>query len=109
MRSLLTTLIVLFVSASSVAADRSTPPDSVADDYAEFLRAYKSGFLHWLQTEAAGKKESRAKFGEFFVTLAQGEPRDFQVAVEEFYGSPLSSKDVDKNDLEGQFLKFVSK
>lgn len=93
----------------SVAADRATPPDSVADDYSEFLRAYKSGFLYWLQTQAAGKKESRAKFGEFLVTLAQGTPKDFESAIEEFYGAPLSSKEVDKNDLEGRFLKFVSK
>ncbi len=91
------------------AAGRPAPPPEVLDDFIEFLRAYKSGFLFWLQTESEGKKKSEARFAEFLASLAQGEPKDFEQAVVDFYGVPLSTTDVGKEDLEGRFLKFVSK
>ena len=88
---------------------RSDPPVGVRDDYLEFLRAYKSGFLHWLRTQEAGKKKSAPRFAEFVGGLAQGEPREFEKALLDFYGMPLSSTEVGKEDLEGRFLKSVSK
>lgn len=86
-----------------------TPPPGVYDDYLEFLRAYKSGFLFWMQTQIDGKKKSPARFAEFLAELSRGEPKDFEQAIKDFYGMPLSSTELGKEDLEGRFLKFLSK
>ncbi len=93
----------------SPSAGRAAPPDAFFDDYVEFLRAYKSGFLFWLRTQVEGKSKSKARFGEFLASLAHGDEVEFEQAVLDFYGVPLSSKEVGKDDLEGRFLKFISK
>ncbi len=92
----------------------STNADLPADtlpDFSELVRAYKSAFLFWLQTEAAGsKKKSAAAFGAFLAKLSvAGEGGGFSKALEEIYGMPLSDPELGSKCLERRFLKWISK
>ncbi|MCY2961498.1 MAG: hypothetical protein NTY35_15150 [Planctomycetota bacterium] len=96
----------------SAAAETKPPPADFNGDWAEFLRAYKSGFIHWLQTVAGGnEKVSRERFATLLRKLADPNlTTDFEAVFQEVYqGAPLSNADVDKNCLEGQFLRWLPK
>ena len=96
----------------SAAAETKPPPSEFNGDWSEFLRAYKSGFIHFLQTAAAGpEKVSRERFATLLRKLADPNlTTDFEAVFQEVYeGSPLSNADVDKNCLEGQFLRWLPK
>jgi len=96
----------------SAAAETKPPPKEFSGDWAEFLRAYKSGFIYWLQTAAAGnEKVSRERFATLLRKLADPNlTTDFEAVFQEVYeGAPLSNADVDKNCLEGQFLRWLPK
>lgn len=96
----------------SAAAETKPPPSQFNGDWAEFLRAYKSGFIHWLQTAAGGnEKVSREKFATLLRKLADPNlTTDFEGVFQEVYGgAPLSNPEVDKNCLEGQFLRWLPK
>ncbi|MBL8862999.1 MAG: hypothetical protein JNK02_13460 [Planctomycetes bacterium] len=96
----------------SAAAETKAPPAQFTGDWTEFLRAYKSGFIHWLQTAAAGsEKASRERFATLLRRLADPNlSSDFEAVFQEVYeGAPLSNPDVDKNCLEGQFLRWLPK
>lgn len=96
----------------SAAAETKPPPAEFNGDWAEFLRAYKSGFIHFLQTAAAGnEKVSRERFATLLRKLADPNlTTDFEAVFQEVYaGAPLSNADVDKNCLEGQFLRWLPK
>jgi hypothetical protein len=96
----------------SAAAETKPPPSTFTSDWNEFLRAYKSGFIHWLQTAAAGnEKVSRERFAVLMRKLADPNlSSDFEAVFQEVYeGAPLSNPDVDKNCLEGQFLRWLPK
>lgn len=96
----------------SAAAETKPPPSEFNGDWAEFLRAYKSGFIYWMQTAAAGnEKVSRERFATLLRKLAEPNlTSDFEAVFQEVYeGSPLSNADVDKNCLEGQFLRWLPK
>lgn len=96
----------------SAAAETKPPPSQFNGDWSEFLRAYKSGFIHWLQTAAVGnEKVSRERFATLLRKLADPNlTTDFEAVFQEVYdGAPLSNPDVDKNCLEGQFLRWLSK
>lgn len=96
----------------SAAAATAPPPAEFAGDFAEFLRAYKSAFIHWLQTRATGnEKSSREAFAKLLGRL--GDPNlagDFEAVFAELYEKkPLSNAECDKDALEGQFLLWLQK
>ncbi len=85
-------------------------PKSFTADYLEFFRGYKSAFVHWLSEEAAGRRESGAKWGELLTALAsKPADKDFESVVEEVYGLPLSAADDEVESLEWAFLEWLSK
>jgi hypothetical protein len=93
------------------AGERSAPPSAFQGEYQEFLRAYRSAFLYWLQTEAAGKEDaSRAAFAALLGELAGAASSDaMDAAFTRIYEAPLSNEEADKDCLEGQFLRWLSK
>jgi hypothetical protein len=85
-------------------------PGAFTADYLEFYRGYKSAFVHWLTTEAAGRKESAEKWSELLVALAsKPADKEFEAVVEEVYGVPLSAADDETDSLEWAFLAWLSK
>jgi hypothetical protein len=97
-----------FLGGSAVAV--ALPPESFRADYYEFLRAYKSGFIHWLQTAAVGpEKASRERFAQLLRKLADPNlSAGFEAVFQEVYeGLPLSNADADKDCLEGRFLRWL--
>lgn len=93
----------------AAAGERVAAPRAVHADWLELVRSYKSAFLFWLQTEAEGAKKSPELFGELLVKLAHAEPQEFESVVREVYGGrPLSSKELSKEDLEGDFLRWLA-
>jgi hypothetical protein len=107
-------------------------PPSFELDHAEFLRAYRCAFLHWLQHESAGD-QSRAKFASLLAQLvaqrpgpqeeereawdddrgAQGAPdetapAEFPALVERIWGVPLSGERIEPTNLEGRFLAWLA-
>lgn len=93
----------------------ATPPSPAAKfqgDFAEFLRAYKSAFIYWLQTKSQGpEKPSREKFAVLLKKLADPNlAADFEAVFKEVYeGASLSGPEGDKESLEGKFLQWLSK
>jgi hypothetical protein len=94
------------------AAKGKTPvPEKFLGDYLEFHRAYRSGFLHWLQEHGAGnaKAANAAKFAELVRRLcAPKDGQDFEGVCRELYGVPLSGTDPGIDSLEGRFLVWVA-
>ncbi|MFT5285227.1 MAG: hypothetical protein ACI8TQ_001389 [Planctomycetota bacterium] len=94
----------------TAALNNQPPEQKFMGDYQEFFRAYKSGFLWWLQTEAAGSKKRCAKV---FTQLLQERSLDPVVSFEELllkiYESPLSEERPGNKSLEGQFLLWLTK
>ncbi|MCB9916033.1 MAG: hypothetical protein H6828_12965 [Planctomycetes bacterium] len=86
-------------------------PDGAGPDFSELLRAYKSAFLFWLQTEAmSSKKDSAAAYGRLLTQIAVGgEGGGFSTVVREVYGLPLSDPEVGGDCLEGRFLRWLSR
>ena len=92
------------------AAGDKKIPDAYQGDFAECLRAYKSAFLWWLQTQAGGEmKKSREKFAQFLCKLADpATGTEFEPVFPQIYeGSVLSNVECDKNSLEGRFLIWL--
>ncbi|MCA8981329.1 MAG: hypothetical protein KDC14_14960, partial [Planctomycetes bacterium] len=87
------------------------PPKGLAEDQAEFLRAYRVAFIHWLREAGAGsKKASQAKFAEWLRELdSRAAIEDFEASLVTVYGVPLSSAELGKESLEGRFLLWLSK
>jgi hypothetical protein len=89
------------------------PPEAFLGDFAEFLRAYRSAFLYWLEQKAEKRSsDSRQKFGELLHEMATSE-----LALDEqflaVYGVPLSAGGaealLEQECLEGRFLLWLSK
>jgi hypothetical protein len=96
----------------TVAAETQPPPPQFRGDWAEFLRAYKSAFIFWLQTAAGGSaKASKERFATLMRKLADPNlSADFEAVFQEVYeGAPLSEPEVGKDSLEGQFLRWLAK
>ena len=92
----------------AAARGREQPPAAFMSDYLEFFRAYKSAFVHWLRSAAAGdEEESAAAFRELAQRVAAG--KGFEAALEEVYGAPLSAPDPKADALEGRFLEWLGK
>ena len=102
-----------FIGAASAATQ--APPAQYLGDFAEFIRAYKCGFIHWLKSASEGSpKKSGAAFGSLLVSLAtpapEGQTFDFEaVFAKHFGGDKLSTEPLTKDTLEGRFLIWLSK
>lgn len=94
------------------AADISDLQEMYLGDRDEFLRSYRTGFLHWLRTASMGKaKESAPRFAEWLHTLADPlEGEDFEAMTQRVFGDvPLSDEESSKETLEGCFLAWIQK
>lgn len=87
------------------------PPKGLEEDQAEFLRAYRVAFVHWLREAGAGsKKASHEKFAVWLRELdTRSSIEDFESSLQTVYGVPLSSAELGKESLEGQFLLWLNK
>jgi hypothetical protein len=98
------------LGAAAAAADRPAPPPAFQGEYAEFLRAYKTAFVHWLRTEVV-RKDSEERFARLLQHLA--DPRgddDFEGAFRRVYDDrALSSAELDEGTLEGAFLTWLAR
>lgn len=93
------------------AAAFVAPPEAFRGDFDELMRAYKSAFLHWLQTKAAGnEKMSREKFATLLAKLSDpNQVTGFEAVFADAYGAPLSDPEAGKDCLEGRFLAWLAK
>jgi len=95
----------------TAAEGKELPPLEFLDDYEDFFRAYRSGFVHWLQNEAGSSEtESRTKFSELIAAHARrplGSPLDD--VVKEVYGVPLSAENGDQDSMEWRYLGWLAK
>jgi hypothetical protein len=94
------------------AASSGAIPESFAGDFDELLRAYKSAFIFWLQSEAGGgTKTSKEKFASLLKRLADpAQEGDFETAFSAIYdGAPLSDAQASTASLEGKFLAWLQK
>ncbi|MEM6567460.1 MAG: hypothetical protein AAF957_03565 [Planctomycetota bacterium] len=99
-----------FLGTPAVGKDEL--PESFYGDRLEFFRSYRTGFVFWLQTQGLrSKSKARAAFADFLRQLAQADDNaeSLETVIQEVYGSPLSADQTSKDDLEGQFLKWLSK
>lgn len=89
------------------AANQNPPGEAFQGDLLEFLRAYRICFLYWLRDHAESKKDaSREKFAQLLVELGKV---SFGEACQKAYGAPMSSEDLGKSTLEGEFLRWLAK
>jgi hypothetical protein len=94
------------------ASKTVVPPDEFKPDFEELMRAYKSGFMHWLQTKGSGNENnSRARFAKMLASLADPKRKSgFEAVFAEHYEkAPLSAPDLSKDTLEGRFLLWLTK
>jgi hypothetical protein len=94
------------------AAGEKKIPDEYQGDFSEALRAYKSAFLYFLQTQAAGVgagAKSREKFAQLLCKLADPKGSgEFEALFTQIYdGAVLSDAECSKNSLEGRFLAWL--
>lgn len=92
------------------AAGEKKIPDEYQGDFSECLRAYKSAFLYFLQTQAGGAAaKSREKFAQLLCKLADpATGTDFEPVFAAVYeGAALSDAECSKNSLEGRFLAWL--
>ena len=92
----------------SSAADDDPPPAQYVGDYKEFLRSYRSCFVHWLRNESQRKeKASRLAFARWLIDLAADDERTLEQSLEEAFGAPLSDEELGQEVLEGEFLRWL--
>ena len=94
----------------AAAASKEIPANFFAD-YQEFLRAYRSCFVHWLATEAKSKAAGAAPrpFARLLRSCITDAARPFEDRVAEIFGTPLTGATPDGGALEWQFLAWVSR
>jgi hypothetical protein len=93
----------------AAAGDKQIPAD-YQGDFSECLRAYKSAFLWWLQTQAGGSGvKSREKFAQLLSKLADPSTAgDFEPLLAGIYdGAALSDAECTKSSLEGRFVAWL--
>jgi hypothetical protein len=79
-------------------------------DYQEFLRAYRSAFVHWAQHEFAVKPPvAGSPFARLLHSAATEPGRSLAERVEEAFGVPLTSDDPKQDALEWRFLLWLAK
>ncbi len=92
------------------AAGDKKVPDEYQGDFSECMRAYKSAFLYYLQTQAAGAGvKSREKFAQLLSRFADpAGTGEFETVFSQVYeGVLLSDAECTKNSLEGRFLAWL--
>lgn len=96
---------------SKSAGEPQSIPARFNDDYLEFLRAYKSCFMYWLQYVAGGnKKHAAQRFGEFLRGMRSSETaKNWETALEGIFGVPLRVDDPKGDALEYRFLEWLEK
>ncbi|MBL9076376.1 MAG: hypothetical protein JNL08_02665 [Planctomycetes bacterium] len=94
----------------AVAYDRADVPPEFLDDYLEFHRAYRAGFVHWLQLKGMkAKASSLERFQQLLQRLmAQRDGERFEALCAELYGVPLSAKAADVDTLERRYLAWIA-
>jgi hypothetical protein len=92
------------------AFEREEVPAAYVDDYLEFHRAYRAGFVHWLEGNGKkGKTQSLDAFRDLLALLmAKKEGVTLEALYKEVYGVPLSAKTADVDTLERRFLAWVA-
>jgi len=96
-----------FLGSAAVGRDI---PDRFRGDWLEFLRAYRSGFLYWLRTEAgSSKRKSGEQFGRLLEGLIGAPSPEAQEAVWPaiYGGAVLSTRDLERGCLEQRFLSWL--
>ena len=93
-----------------VAFDRDDVPAEFLDDYLEFHRAYRAGFVHWLQQNGGKGKAASA---ERFRTLLQylmdkKEGVSFDALCQAIYELPLAAKAAEVDTLERRFQAWIA-
>lgn len=92
------------------ADEQEYPPGEYLVDYAEFYRAYKAAFFHWLEHTGIDSKSHAAQWSELMRALPTiGDKLDFDGLVAQVYGLPISAKDDSTDSLEWRFLRSISK
>lgn len=94
----------------TASQDIVPPPERFKSDYLEFYRAYKTAFVYWLRTEAGdNSKDSALRFARLLQGLTdRAEGAEFESLFPEIYGGKvLSNKELDRESLEGEFLRFL--
>jgi hypothetical protein len=84
------------------------PPEDFLADYTEFLRAYRSGFLHWLREAGVDgdAERSRRAFGDLLTRMSGG--AELAAALEATYPLPMSAEKLTEKTLEGSFLSWLA-
>jgi len=97
-----------FLGAAAMARDEV--PTQFLDDYLEFHRAYRAGFVHWLQDHGdKTKAASLARFRELMSLFLDKKPgATLDALCEATYGLPLSAKDPATDALERRFLAWLA-
>ncbi|HUR26999.1 MAG TPA: hypothetical protein VM509_02340, partial [Planctomycetota bacterium] len=91
------------------ADEQEYPPGDFIVDFAEFYRAYKTGFFYWLEHVGIDPKDPSKKWGEFVRGLSKlDEKLDFDAWTAQVYGLPVSGKDGKEDSLEWRFLKSLA-
>lgn len=95
----------------AAAANLELPPDEFDGDWQEFLRAYRTCFVYWLQNETTEDREaSNLNFAKLLTDLANA---DEVGAIEStvstnFGGAGLSAADMADTALETRFLTWLT-
>ncbi|MEO6708018.1 MAG: hypothetical protein ABI054_09175 [Planctomycetota bacterium] len=91
------------------ADEQEYPPGDYIVDFAEFFRAYKTGFFYWLEHEGIDPKEPSKKWNELVRGLSTVDDKvSFDDLVLKTYGIPVSGKDGKEDSLEWRFLKSLA-
>ena len=93
------------------AVQTVTPPSWVEADRLEFIRAYKSAFLHWLREHGTPDADDAPEAFERLLAALEGAGvgDEFGTTVESIYGVPLSQPELGEGCLEGRFLQWLSR
>lgn len=94
------------------AEGQTAVPANFKGDWTEFLRSYRSCFVHWLREASVGKsKDSHTAFSSFLVRAAAAEAdADLEILIADAFGKvALSDEDLGPESLEGAFLAWLAK
>jgi hypothetical protein len=106
----------LVVEAPFLDSFKSKPtvPDPYKDDLLEFLRAYRSGFAHWLRNKARNMDDDSSAqelLRELLRRLGKdadpGAGKGFEHLVREIYGMPFTPEADAPKSLEGAFIAWL--
>lgn len=93
-----------------LAEKKALPGNSYLDDYEDFFRAYRSGFLYWLQTQGLpDEAEAQDRFRDLLHTHAGRNPlQSMDEVFSTVYGVPLSHGDGSVDSLEWRYLAWLA-